>query len=66
MRLTVNGEMREVPAGMRVTGLLELYRLKPEGVVVELNLEVPAKALYGELELKDGDRIEIVKFMGGG
>jgi sulfur carrier protein len=66
MQVTVNGESRSLPDGLKVDALLALYKLKPEGVVVELNLEVPAKSAYSDLTLRDGDRIEIVKFMGGG
>jgi len=66
MLITVNGETCELPDGLTVSGLLEHYRLKPGGVVVELNLEVPGKDAYSRLELKAGDRVEIVKFMGGG
>lgn len=66
MQVMVNGEARELPEGLRISDLIGLYRLKPEGVVVELNYEVPPKAQYGGLVLKAGDRVEIVKFMGGG
>jgi thiamine biosynthesis protein ThiS len=66
MQVTVNGEPRSLPEGIKVDALLAMYKLKPEGVVVELNLEVPAKSAYSELMLREGDRIEIVKFMGGG
>lgn len=66
MRVTVNGEARTLPDGIKVSDLLALHKLRPEGVVVELNLEVPAKSAYAELTLREGDRIEIVKFMGGG
>jgi sulfur carrier protein len=66
MNLTVNGESREFATGLTVLGLIELYKLKPQGVVVELNLDVPAKESYATLVLQAGDRVEIVKFMGGG
>ena len=66
MQVTVNGESIELAEGLSVGALLAQYKLKPEGVVVELNLDVPAKAKYGELWLKAGDKVEIVKFMGGG
>ena len=66
MQVIVNGESIELAEGLSVSALLAQYKLKPEGVVVELNLEVPAKARYGELVLKAGDKVEIVKFMGGG
>jgi thiamine biosynthesis protein ThiS len=66
IQLTVNGEARDIPAGLTVLGLIELHKLKPQGVAVELNLEVPDKERYGEITLQAGDKVEIVKFMGGG
>jgi sulfur carrier protein len=69
MKLHLNGSIVELPdaeAPLTLSGLLALHKLKPETVVVEHNRVVPAKAHYDKLEIRDGDQIEIVKFMGGG
>jgi thiamine biosynthesis protein ThiS len=66
IQVTVNGETREIAHGLTVLGLIELYKLKPQGVAIELNLEVPSKERYGQITLQPGDKLEIVKFMGGG
>ncbi len=66
MKLLVNGVSVEVDAPLTLSGLLARHKMKPEVVVVEYNLRVPAKDEYDRIELADGDRIEIVKFMGGG
>ncbi|HEY9282954.1 MAG TPA: sulfur carrier protein ThiS [Pyrinomonadaceae bacterium] len=66
MRVTVNGEPREVEAGATVARLVELLALAPERLAVELNREVLRRARWPEAELKDGDRVEIVHFVGGG
>ena len=66
MNLQLNGSAVELEGPLTISGLLALHKLRPETVVVEYNLRVPAKDEYASLELQDGDRIEIVKFMGGG
>ena len=66
MRIAVNGEMRDAREGMTVAGLLEQLKVQPERVVVEVNLAILKRAQHAEAVLKDGDRIEIVQFVGGG
>ena len=64
--VTVNGEPRSVTPGTSVEGLLVLLGLEPRKIAVERNLEIVPKSLYAETRLSDGDRIEIVQFVGGG
>ncbi|PKQ09191.1 MAG: thiamine biosynthesis protein ThiS [Alphaproteobacteria bacterium HGW-Alphaproteobacteria-12] len=66
MKLTVNGETRDVPAPMTVLGLVESLGLSPAKIAVERNLEIVPRSAYGEVALGEGDRIEIVNFVGGG
>jgi sulfur carrier protein len=66
MKIQLNGASAEFEPPLTLSGLLERHKLKPETVVVEHNLRVPEKSEYPTLEIRDGDRIEIVKFMGGG
>ena len=66
MKIQLNGALAEIEPPLTLSGLLERHKLKPETVVVEYNLRVPAKSEYDSLELGEGDRVEIVKFMGGG
>jgi sulfur carrier protein len=66
MRIKVNGENVDLEAGLNLVQLLKFYRLKTEMVVVELNREVPNKVDYASTLLKEGDAVEIVKFLGGG
>jgi thiamine biosynthesis protein ThiS len=65
MRLTINGEEREVQARGVAALVLELG-LDPRKVAVERNLEIVPRSRHGETRLDDGDRIEIVQFVGGG
>jgi len=66
IRLFVNGENRDVEKDTTVTGLLEELGMPPERVAVELNLQILDKQEYGRTVLKDGDRLEIISFVGGG
>jgi sulfur carrier protein len=63
--IVVNGEQKEV-GPLTVLGLLELLEIDPRRVAVELNLEILPKPEYSTTALQDGDRIEIVQFVGGG
>ena len=66
MKLTVNGEPMDVPAGLTVDGLLSHLNIKREYTAVAVNREITPKSAYGSVTLGDGDRIEIVRPMGGG
>jgi sulfur carrier protein len=66
MRVLVNGETMEVPEGVSVDGLLEHLKVKREFTAVALNREITPKTQYADTHLKDGDRVEIVRPMGGG
>ncbi len=66
MHITVNGEEKRLEEPVSVAGLLIALELEPKKIAVERNLEIVPKSLYGETALADGDRIEIVQFVGGG
>ncbi|KAA5801737.1 sulfur carrier protein ThiS [Alkalicaulis satelles] len=62
----LNGEARALPAGLTLTGLLEALELDPRKVAVERNLEIAPRNGYAAIAIEDGDRLEIVHFVGGG
>ena len=64
--LTVNGESMDVPAGLSVDGLLSHLGIKREYTAVAVNREITPKGAYTTLTLQDGDKVEIVRPMGGG
>lgn len=64
--LIVNGRERSVPRGSTVVELLEALELEPGTVVVERNREIVDRDRHEEVELADGDRLELVHFVGGG
>ncbi len=66
MKLTINGELRDVADGATVLGLLEALGFRPEVTVVERNADILERANFGETALADGDTLEIVRFVGGG
>jgi thiamine biosynthesis protein ThiS len=66
LHIEINGETREVTDGINLDGLVEQLRLAPERLAIELNREVVRRADWPQTPLKDGDRVEIVHFVGGG
>ena len=66
MLITVNGEKKETPGGLTISGLLQFLKVQPERVAVELNLDIVKKDQYNMTPVKEGDSVEIVSFMAGG
>lgn len=67
MTLTVNGENKELEGPLSVTDLLGRMEVKMIDMVsVELNDEIIRREAYDTQEVKDGDRVEFLYFMGGG
>ncbi len=66
MRLTINGEAREISAVATVRELVEALELDTRKVAVERNLEIVPRSLHGATPVLEGDRFEIVHFIGGG
>ena len=62
----VNGDEREVPAGLSVAGLLEHLGLHPRMVVVERNGDILRRDALDASPVAPGDRFELVHFVGGG
>ncbi len=66
MQIILNGEPRAVAAGLSVEGLLQELGIDTRKVAVERNLEIVPKSAFAATALQDGDRLEIVHFIGGG
>lgn len=66
MRIVVNGEERSLPEGTTAADLLSRLDLEPGAVVVERNGEIVPRDEVADVELEEGDRLEIVRFVGGG
>ncbi len=66
MKINLNGEDRHFDAPLSIAGLLTDLGVAGGKVAIERNLEIVPKSAYETIELSDGDRIEIVHFIGGG
>jgi sulfur carrier protein len=62
----LNGEPKDLAEGTTLSTLIEQLALAPERVAVELNRAVVRRADWPATRLNDGDRVEIVHFVGGG
>ena len=66
IQVTVNGEVRALPAGSTVADLVAALGFQPTQVAVERNREIVRRAEHAATVLGDGDRLEVVTFFGGG
>jgi len=66
MKITVNGREMQVADGLSVETLLTQLAVKREFTAVAVNREITPKASYASVALREGDRVEIVRPMGGG
>jgi sulfur carrier protein len=66
MNLQINGESRSFPDGLTVAALVAQLGMKTDRVAVELNLEIVPRSDWEATHLKEGDKLEIVHFVGGG
>ena len=66
MQILVNGERRDAAVGTTVGDLLRELEIRPDRVAVEVNLEILDRQEFARRGLREGDRVEIISFMGGG
>ena len=66
MQVEINGESRDVAASITVAELVTHLALAPERLAIELNQRVVRRADWQQTTLNEGDRVEIVHFVGGG
>jgi thiamine biosynthesis protein ThiS len=66
LRVIINGEEKQVSEGATVADLITALDLKAEQVAVELNRRVVRRAEWNSTKLAEGDKVEVVHFVGGG
>jgi thiamine biosynthesis protein ThiS len=66
MEITLNGEAHEVEADTTIAALLGALNIPLVKVAVERNLSIVSRSTFDQVILQKGDRIEIVRFIGGG
>jgi thiamine biosynthesis protein ThiS len=66
MRIVLNGESRDVPEACSVASLLAELQIRDDRVAVEVNLNIVDRRTFEGTALRDGDRVEVIGFIGGG
>jgi sulfur carrier protein len=66
MTVTVNGRPRQLTPPLTLAQLLDLLQLEAAMVAVERNGAILLRADFGNTTLQDGDKLEVVRFVGGG
>jgi thiamine biosynthesis protein ThiS len=66
MNIILNGEPKDIPANLAVAGLVEELGLKPERLAIEVNRRIIRRADWDATTLAEGDKVEVVHFVGGG
>ncbi|HEY1464612.1 MAG TPA: sulfur carrier protein ThiS [Terriglobales bacterium] len=66
MKLIINGKEQNFDGSLSLAALLETLGMKQDRIAVELNREIIRRETWAETKLSDGDKLEIVHFVGGG
>ncbi|MEO0884209.1 MAG: sulfur carrier protein ThiS [Pseudomonadota bacterium] len=66
MQIHINGEARTLADGMTLDALVQTLGPDTRGIAIERNLEIVPKSEHASTVLQDGDRLEVVQFVGGG
>lgn len=66
MTIVVNGNQTDIPDSSTISDVISLLGLKSERVAVELNKKIVRRAEWGSTTIAEGDRLEVVHFVGGG
>ncbi|MCM8826967.1 MAG: sulfur carrier protein ThiS [Candidatus Omnitrophica bacterium] len=62
----LNGKKEEISKDTNISKLLEIKKIRPEVVTVEVNEKIIEREKYSQVYLKDNDKVEFVYYMGGG
>jgi len=66
IHITLNGKPHEVERQMDILSLLETLKVRSASVVVERNRNILQREMFDRVVLKDGDELELIRFVGGG
>jgi thiamine biosynthesis protein ThiS len=66
MRIHLNGQDHDLPGPMTLAGLVERLGLDARKIAIERNMEIVPRSTYAATILDEGDRLEVVSFVGGG
>jgi len=66
MIININGKSRDVPNNCSAQNLIELLNMQNDKIAMEVNMEIVPRSTYTNFTFKEGDKIEIVRAIGGG
>ena len=66
MNVTINGETKEFKEGITITELLENLSLVGKVMAAAINMDIVKQADWDKHVLSDGDKLELLDFVGGG
>ena len=66
MKVRINGEEKSFEEGTTLEALFALLDIEKRGTAVEVNREIVPKSRLAECSLREGDRVEIIRMVGGG
>lgn len=66
MTILVNGNQTDIPEGSNISDLISSLALDTERIAVELNRRIVRRANWDSTTISEGDKVEIVHFVGGG
>jgi sulfur carrier protein len=66
MKVLINGETKEISGELNLSELLKHFSLPQERIAIELNREVVRKKDWESIKVSDGDKLEVIHFVGGG
>jgi thiamine biosynthesis protein ThiS len=66
MKIFINGETKELTSEVNLAGLLKYFSLPTERIAIELNATVIRKKDWENIRVNDGDKLEVIHFVGGG
>jgi sulfur carrier protein len=66
IKIFINGDLKNFPQETNIASVLESLNISPKHIAIEINESLIFRSAWEETNLKDGDRVEIVKAIGGG
>lgn len=66
MKIILNGEVKEIPNELTATQLVDMLQMSNDRIAMEVNQEIVPRSDYKNFVFSDGDKVEIVRAIGGG
>ena len=66
IKIFVNGDLKKFPQETNIVSLLEILNISSKHIAIEINENLVFRSDWQQTNLKDGDKVEIVKAIGGG